>query len=564
MNESSSGKVRSHVRRAAIAASIGGVLLVGLQLIAPSTDYQYVFLASLVVGVVTALVMLLQLQRASSKVGHPWRVPCVALLLAVTAVGLVRVKTLSGEMVPQLEWRFASHSVPELQRASDIDTASMESPGGETIDDVASVADEAGKTDDTDVSDAPKWTPVWGQFLGNERDGILAKREFEVPESAGEAEQLWTIGIGGGWASFAIAMDADSNGIAVTLEQREERECVTAYDLMTGKLLWLVDHNASHFNALGEGGPRSTPTIFNDRVYAQGATGTVWCLDLQTGSEVWKRDLLEAGGWDQAASEVAITWGRSGSPLVVDGMCVLPMGGTDQLSARSLIAMDVETGETVWTAGEGQISYASPQLLTLGGQRRIVSVNEADITGHEITTGEVLWQTDWEGQSNGGSNCSSVIPAGQDRFLIGKGYGGGSALIEVRRQDDGWEVEDVWRTTRVLKTKFNHCVTRDGVAYGISNGALQAVDVESAERLWEQGRRGRYGQGQVILVDDILIVQAEMGDVAIVEANPNDFVELIRFDALQQKTWNIPSVAGNLLLVRNAEQAIAFRLPTRP
>ena len=156
-----------------------------------------------------------------------------------------------------------------------------------------------------------------------------------------------------------------------------------------------------------------------------------------------------------------------------------------------------------------------------------------------------------------------VIPAGINRFLIGKGYGGGSALIEVRRDGDSWNVEDVWRSTRVLKTKFNQCVIRDDVAYGLSNGALQAVDVEAAERLWEQGRRGRYGQGQVLLVDDTLVVQTEMGDVSVVEANANEFVEQIRFAALHQKTWNIPTLVGRILLIRNGEQAIAYRLPAR-
>jgi outer membrane protein assembly factor BamB len=347
------------------------------------------------------------------------------------------------------------------------------------------------------------------------------------------------------------------------LEQRDERECVTAYDLMTGELKWLVDHEALHYNALGGGGPRSTPTIEGTKVYAQGATGTVWCLDLLTGEVNWLVDLLVLGGWDQDTSEESITWGRSGSPLLVDGLCVVPMGGGSDSKARSLVALDGETGEVRWTAGDDQISYASAQLLTLDGVRQIVSVNEATITGHAIEDGILLWETDWEGSTNGGANCAAVVPAGEDRFLIGKGYGGGSALIRVQQEEDGWKASDVWRLTRVLKTKFNHSVILDGVAYGLSNGALQAVEVESGERLWEQGRRGRYGQGQLIAAGDVLIVQAEMGEVALVEANPNEFNEWIRIDALNQKTWNVPSLSGNILLVRNGEEAIAFELPSK-
>jgi len=120
---------------------------------------------------------------------------------------------------------------------------------------------------------------------------------------------------------------------------------------------------------------------------------------------------------------------------------------------------------------------------------------------------------------------------------------------------------DVWTSKRFLKTKFNHAVVRDGVAYGLSNGALQAVDIESGERLWEQSRRGRFGQGQVILAGDTLIVQAEEGEVALVAADPDKYDELIRIPALQHKTWNVPTLAGNVLLVRNGHEAMALQLP---
>ena len=97
----------------------------------------------------------------------------------------------------------------------------------------------------------------------------------------------------------------------------------------------------------------------------------------------------------------------------------------------------------------------------------------------------------------------------------------------------------------------------------MSNGALQAVDIESGERLWEQSRRDRLGQGQAVLVEDVLVVQGEEGEVVLVAADPDDYRELIRIPALQHKTWNIPTVVDNLILVRNAHQAIALELPQR-
>ncbi|MEC8473825.1 MAG: PQQ-binding-like beta-propeller repeat protein, partial [Planctomycetota bacterium] len=312
--------------------------------------------------------------------------------------------------------------------------------------------------------------------------------------------------------------------------------------------------------------PRSTPTIHEDRVYAQGQDGTVWCVEWLTGKIIWQVELLKLANWTKEASEAAITWARSGSPLVVDGLCVLPFGGPAEKasSGRSLIALSLDEGKVQWTAGEDQISYASAMVLNLAGQRQIVSVNEKSITGHLIESGELLWSFDWFGQSNGGANCASVIAAGPNQFLIGKGYSGGSALVEVTRDEsDSWTAEAVWTSSRVLKTKFTHACVDGPIAYAINNGHLEAVNIPEGLSNWKQSRRDRLGQGQLLLVDDILIGQAESGEIVIVEADPNEYRELLRLPALTAKTWNIPSIAGRHLLVRNDREAYCFLLPAK-
>ncbi|WP_339886587.1 MULTISPECIES: PQQ-binding-like beta-propeller repeat protein [Rhodopirellula] len=542
----------------ALVALIAGIIVVGLiQSRAHETDYQKALLQSLAAGGIALLFVFYQLQRASSAAAKAWLVPASCLALIVAAGTLLRFESFSGEMVPRFSWRFGNHETPALKV-----TPLAESDSGELAVEAQSSTEEGS----------------WLEFLGNDRTGVMPEREFEIPNSVDEITRRWDIGIGEGWSSFAVA-----DGIAVTLEQRGEMECVTAYRLSDGQLLWLVEHEANHFQALGGGGPRSTPAIIPatelspGRVYAQGATGTVWCLQLTDGEVLWKRDLIEIAGWTIEESEQAISWGRSGSPLIVDNLCVLPLGGPASASdeGRSLIALDPATGETVWRSGDQQISYASAMTMTLGGKRQIVSVNEADITGHDIESGEVLWSFPWEGKSNSGANCAAAMPAGENQFLIGKGYGGGSSLIQVTRfentsntsdastETETFIAEELWHSSRVLKTKFNHTLVRDGVAYGLSNGALQAVDIESGERLWEQSRRDRLGQGQAVLVEDVLVVQGEEGEVVLVAADPDDYRELIRIPALQHKTWNIPTVVDNLILVRNAHQAIALELPQR-
>ena len=526
--------------RGAAAVLVGLCVAAWIQSGASGDDYQNAFFATAIVGVLTAATVFYQATRAAARRGHPWLIPGVIVSALAVAAVLFRFEHFSGEMVPQFAWRFARDAAPAPQ------TAPKQSSEIATSD--FSAAGEPGDFD------AP-----WPGLLGPDRDGVLPTREFDVPGSPDEIETSWEIGVGEGWSSFAVAGD-----LAITLEQRGSREAVSAYDLDTGELRWIVEHEARHENALGGIGPRSTPTIDRGRVYAQGATGWVWCIDLATGQTVWTADLLALAGWTQVASETAILWGRAGSPLVVGDVVVVPFGGPEVLTDRSLIGLNVRDGTTRWTAGADQISYASPVRMTLASVDQIVSVNEATLTGHAIDDGTVLWSTPFEGQSNGGANCASAVPAGSDRFLVGKGYGGGSQLVQINAGPDGsLTPAAIWSSTRVLKTKFNHAVVVDGVAYALSNGTLEAVRVEDAERLWRQSRGDRFGQGQAIAAGDCLIVQAETGEVAFVDADRQDYRLRCLAPALTSKTWNIPTLAGRRLLVRNNRRAMALQLPER-
>jgi hypothetical protein len=114
-----------------------------------------------------------------------------------------------------------------------------------------------------------------------------------------------------------------------------------------------------------------------------------------------------------------------------------------------------------------------------------------------------------------------------------------------------------------LKTKFTHACVDGDVAFAISNGSLEAVTIADGDRLWTQPRRSRFGQGQILLSDDIIIAQSETGEVVFVAADATEYRELLRLPAMDSKTWNIPTVAGRYLLVRNDRRAICFVLPSR-
>jgi len=516
------------------------VLTTLAQYFAPQFDYQNANLIGLACLSLAALLFLVTLQWRSFRSGNPWRVLIAAGGAVVLLVVLFRFDGFSGEMFPQFRWRFGTSAERELRKPLQAGAVAVP-PDTESRD---------------QASSAPIASP---QFLGPQRNGVYPVRSFQVPDGAADVTVAWDQGIGEGWSSFAV-----DQGIAVTLEQRDDQECVSGYRLLDGALLWINKHSGRHENPLGGVGPRSTPTIAGGKVYATSATGWLWCLELETGKVLWTRDLFDLAGWDQAEFEVTAPWGYACSPLLVDGLCVVTLGGPPQSDrSASLCALSARDGDVLWRSGDDQLSYASPTLMTLGGQQQIVSVNEQTVSGHRIEDGKQLWRFDWPGSTNTGANCASAVPVGEDGVLIGKGYGGGSALVRVSQSDQGWQTEDVWRSNRILKTKFNHICVQGNVGYGISNGLLQVVNLDDATAFWNQPRRSRSAQGQAVLVEDTLVVQDESGDLVFVDATTDEYVERARIAALQSKTWNIPTVAGHYVLVRNDRQAICFELPQR-
>jgi outer membrane protein assembly factor BamB len=163
----------------------------------------------------------------------------------------------------------------------------------------------------------------------------------------------------------------------------------------------------------------------------------------------------------------------------------------------------------------------------------------------------VLWKTDYPG---GQPNVAVPVALDGERLMVSSGYGVGSKAYRVSAAGSA---ALRWETPR-LKSKLANHVVHDGRVYGLDDGVLTCIDPASGERAW---KGGRYGHGQLLLVDDLLLVQTEDGELVLAEASPREHRELARFTAFDGKTWNPPALAGRLLLARNDREAAAFELP---
>jgi outer membrane protein assembly factor BamB len=445
-------------------------------------------------------------------------IAAAALILVAVVKYTMRVEgTFSGVGVPRLVWKWSP-------RAGD-DTSSLPAiaPDATTPVDLA-------KTTTTDFPD----------FLGpgrkNEITGIGLSRDWSTPPKL-----LWRQPIGLGWGSFAIV-----GGFAVTQEQHGNTEAVICYEMATGKARWIHTNPDARFSEpQGGDGPRATPTISGGRVYAMGATGILDCLEGATGKVIWSSKVLS----DPTARN--LTYGKTCSPLVTDDLVIVTSGG----GGPSLVAFLPKDGSVAWKGGDETPGYASPVLATLGGVKQVMTINSQSAAGYAFSDGRLLWRFAWPG---GMPKVPQPVPLEHDRVLVSAGYGLGTLVLQLKAEADAKQsVQTLWES-RHLKPKMSDVVVHQNFVYGLDDGILTCLDLESGKRMW---RGESYGFGQLIGVDDLLLIQAESGEVALVEANPAAFRELGRFQAISGKTWNNPAISRHRLLVRNDHEAACFDLP---
>ncbi len=388
------------------------------------------------------------------------------------------------------------------------------------------------------------------EYRGRKRDGIVSGPPLARDWKAHPPRLLWRQPVGGGYASFAVA-----GNVAVTIEQRRDQEAVVCYDAQTGKERWVYSYPAFFKETMGGPGPRATPTIAGGDVFSLGATGWLVCLDLKTGGDKWKINILKDND--------NIYWGMSGSPLVYDQLVVVTPGVQRESAAgRGVIAYDRATGYPVWSAGKAKGAYSSPMLATLAGERQLLVLDAGGLKSYDPSAGKELWHYDWVSYQD--INVAQPVVLEGDRVFISSGYEHGCDLVKVSKVAGQWHVEPVWPNhspNPALRCKFSSPVLYQGHLYGLderSRVKLVCVEAETGQQKWSGGQ---YGHGQLLLAGDLLVILAETGKLALVEANPEQFRELSSFQALRgEKTWNYPALAGGKIFLRNHEETACYDL----
>ena len=383
----------------------------------------------------------------------------------------------------------------------------------------------------------------WPSWRGPNRNDISQETGLLQVWPEGGPTQVWQYSNAGlGYSSFAVA-----DGRLFTLGTRGEAEILLAIDADSGKELWAVELSPILSNGWGNG-PRGTPTVDGNNVYALTGPGTLVCLSVKDGKQVWTTSMDKFGGRRPG-------WGYTESVLIDgDNVICTPGGGQG-----TVLALNKKTGAKVWQSAEftDGAQYASVVPVNHAGQRQYIQLTQQHVAGIDASSGKLLWKSPFPGRT-------AVVPTpiySDGKVYVTSGYGVGCKLLQVGA-DNG--VQEVY-FNQTMKNHHGGVLLKDGYLYGYSDGpGWICQDFKTGEMIWNNKT---HGKGSVTYADGKLYCVAEGdGSVVLADASPEGWKisGKLTLPAQSQirsprgRVWSHPVVANGKLYLRDQEHIFCY------
>lgn len=385
----------------------------------------------------------------------------------------------------------------------------------------------------------------WPQWRGPDRTDVSRESGLLKPWPRSGPKQSWLFrNAGSGYSSFAVAQ-----GKLFTLGTRGQSEILLALDANTGAELWTASVGPVLNNGYGDG-PRGTPAVEGDHVWAMGGQGNLICASVADGRKKWEKSMVSLGGRQP-------NWGYAESVLVDGGRVICTPGGRQ----GTLAALDKLTGEVVWQSKEftDDAHYASVVPAVLAGRRQYVQLTEDHVAGISAEDGKLLWQTSFPGRT-------AVIPTPivhEGHVYATAGYGAGCKLVRIDPSGASVVYEN-----RLMKNHHGGVILVGGHLYGYSDGVgWLCQDWKTGEEIWSERRA--LGKGAIACADGMLYCLDERsGTLVLVEASPKGWKEHGRFTLEPQSSirssrggiWTHPVIANGKLYLRDQDLIYCYEL----
>ena len=385
----------------------------------------------------------------------------------------------------------------------------------------------------------------WPHFQGPRRDGT--SREVGLLKSwpSQGPPLLWSYSLGSSFSAPVI-----SRGRLVLFHRLGMQEILECVDAGTGAKIWKQVYPSRYVDRYGyNGGPRSSPAIEGSRVYTFGAEGKLTCLDFENGKILWQR-------WINQDYRVPQNFFGVGTTPVIDGeLILLNAGGSED---AGVLAVNKNTGKTVWHTSNDGASYSTPVVRTLHGKRLGIFFTREGLLAVEVQSGKEHYRYPFRSKQHQSVNAASPVVVENYVFLSAT-YNTGAVLLKLEPQS----VRKIWKDRRVMQNHWATSIYHEGYLYGMDGrhegGAnLRCIELMTGEIRWTADRG--LGRAAFIMADGHLITLGERGHLALVEVNPDRYHEKARIQILGYPCWTPPVLSHGLLYVRNENKLLCFDL----
>jgi outer membrane protein assembly factor BamB len=393
----------------------------------------------------------------------------------------------------------------------------------------------------------------WPRWRGPRGDGTWFGPEIakELPDNG--LERVWKSTLYPGFSGVTVKGNRVYTMDRPPVEEFGETERVVCLNALNGNVLWDFRYPSEYGNLSYGKGPRASLTIHEEKVFGFGAMGHAFCLNAKDGKKVWFRNLSS----EENASRPI--WGFSGAPEVFGGEVLMHVGARP---AGSILALDLDSGQTKWKAGsDKKAGYAPPLPILRDGRRELICWGPNRIMGLPIGGGKELWQVPYEVKYG----VSITKPIYHDGIALVCGYWDGA--MAIRLGDAPGDAKLLWKDEERLCGLMSQSLYREGLCYLLDRrNGLTCFELKTGRILWTDGHRlttaGRNPQASLVWVGkggDALSLNAE-GELVFLNLSKDGYREHWR-DQLVGKTWAHPAYAGSRVYARSDRELACFQLP---
>ncbi|MEM7384999.1 MAG: PQQ-binding-like beta-propeller repeat protein [Verrucomicrobiota bacterium] len=393
----------------------------------------------------------------------------------------------------------------------------------------------------------------WPQILGPERNGLATQSPPLIETLDGDLPVLWKKKLGSGFAGPAV-----QGPLCLVFHREGNQAVVEALDRKTGKPRWAFRYPTDYRDNFGfDNGPRSTPTIAAGKVFTYGAEGALHCLDFETGTKIWQRDLEADFESPQGF------FGRSCGPLVMGDQVLISCGGKEKGAGANIISLKTTDGTTNWFLGEDEASYASPVSIVVKEKELAVFFTRDRLAVVDPANGKLVYEAPFRSTTHASVNAASPVIVAEGIFLTSC-YDVGAGLWSAGRTGEDWK--SIWKGERVLDAHYATPIHLEGHLYGWHGRQergqeFRCVDLKARKVRWQTDD---FSAGTVVATKDRLLLLTEKGELVGAKVDASAFTPLFRTQILGAETRSFPALSEGVLFARDKKQIVAIDLRKKP